>query len=115
MAYSEYLAERVRKRLTDPEKVKEIKMMGCLIFMVNGKMCLGVEKDKKTGQDHLMVRVGKLPYEELLKEKVSSPMAFAGKPMRGFLLIEPEGFDSEKDLEFWINQALVFNQILINQ
>ena len=36
-------------------------------------------------------------------------MNFTGKVMRGFLFIEPEGFDSEKDLDFWIEKALYFN------
>lgn len=33
--------------------------MGGLVFMVNDKMCVGVDIDKAAGQDRLMVRVGK--------------------------------------------------------
>jgi TfoX/Sxy family transcriptional regulator of competence genes len=39
MAYSEYIVDRVRLRLTHAGIVEEKKMMGGLIFMVNGKMC----------------------------------------------------------------------------
>ena len=60
MAYSEYLADRVRPRLKGKGLVEEKKMMGGLTFMVNGKMCLGIMFDKKTEEDKLMVRVGKL-------------------------------------------------------
>lgn len=112
MAYSEYLVERVRNRLPVSQISEEKKMMGGLIFMVNGKMCIGVDTEKTTGQDRLMVRVGKLPYESLLKEKGSRLMDFTGSVMRGFLFIDPEGFDAEEDLDFWVEKALEFNKQL---
>ena len=59
MAYSEYLADRVRQRLRQQGNVEEKKMMGGLIFMVNEKMCVGLDIDKETGKDRLMVRIGK--------------------------------------------------------
>lgn len=46
MAYSEYLADRVRPRLKGKGFVEEKKMMGVLVFMVNGKMCIGIMFDK---------------------------------------------------------------------
>ncbi len=115
MAFSDFLADRVRQRLSSQINLEEKKMMGGLIFMVNGKMCIGIDIDKKTGADRLMVRVGKLPYETLLKEKGSRQMDFTGKPMRGFLFIDPEGFDTDDDLDFWVNRALEFNRILADQ
>ena len=83
--------------------------------MVNGKMCIGVDIDKKTNLDRLMVRVGKLPYEDLLKKEGSRIMDFTGKAMRGFLFIDPDGFDKEEDLEFWVLKALEFNKLIILQ
>jgi len=80
--------------------------------MVNDKMCVGVDIDKKTQFDRLMVRVGKLAYEDLLKKTGSKKMDFTGKVMRGFLFIDPEGFDMEEDLDFWIERALDFNKLL---
>ena len=112
MAYSEFLADRVRMRLRSNGAVEEKKMMGGLIFMVNNKMCVGVDIDKKTNFDRLMVRVGKLPYQELLNQKGSRVMDFTGTVMRGFLFIDPEGFDKEEDLDFWIEKALEFNRLL---
>jgi len=110
MAYNEYLAERIRQRLTNVNLTSEKKMMGGLAFMVNDKMCLGINTDKATGQDRLMVRVGKASYEQLLGKKGSRKMDLTGKVMRGFLFIGPEGFDNEEDLDFWIEKALEFNQ-----
>ncbi|WP_224491109.1 TfoX/Sxy family protein [Robertkochia flava] len=109
MAYSDYLAERIRQRLTNRYPIEEKKMMGGLIFMVNGKMCLGIDRDKNTGNDRLMVRVGKAREEALRLKKGSREMDFTGKVMRGFLFIDPEGFDTDKDLDFWVEKALEFN------
>ena len=110
MAYSEYQADRIRQRLGRVNLTEEKKMMGGLIFMVNDKMCVGLDIDKKTGGDRLMVRVGKAQHDQLIFKKGSREMDFTGKVMRGFLFIESNGFDSEKDLDFWIDKALYFNK-----
>ena len=112
MAYSGYIADRVRQRLKGKGVLREIKIMGGLICMCGGKMCLGIIIDKKSKEDRLRVRVGKLKYEKLLHQTGSKPMDFTGKPMRGFLFIEPKGFDSEDDLDFWVLKALEFNKLL---
>ena len=112
MAYSEYLADRVRQNLRNAGELEEKKMMGGLIFMVDHKMCVGVDIDKSTQLDRLMVRVGKASHDQLIFNKGSKAMDFTGKVMRGFLFISPEGFDTDDDLEFWINKALEFNKAL---
>ncbi len=110
MAYSEYQADRIRQRLSKANLTAEKKMMGGLIFMVNEKMCVGLDIDKTTGYDRLMVRVGKANHDDLVFKKGSREMNFTGKVMRGFLFIDSNGFDSEKDLDFWIEKALEFNR-----
>jgi TfoX/Sxy family transcriptional regulator of competence genes len=109
MAFSEYQAERLRHRFRSMDPVEEKRMMGGLIFMLNGKMCAGLDMDKKTGQDRLMVRVGKARHDQLIFKKGSREMDFTGKVMRGFLFIDASGFDSDDDLDFWIKKALQFN------
>ena len=37
-------------------------------------------------------------------------MDFTGKTMRGFLYVDPDGFDSEEDLDWWVEKALEFNR-----
>ena len=110
MAYNEYQADRIRQRLSRLNLTNEKKMMGGLIFMVNDKMCLGLDIDKSTGKDRLMVRVGKAKHDQLIFKKGSREMDFTGKVMRGFLFIDPDGFDTEDDLDFWIEKALHFNK-----
>lgn len=111
MAYDEYLADRVRlvfkeNRVAFAEK----KMMGGLIFMVDEKMCVGIDKDKESGEDRLMARIGPEAYEAALKEKGSKKMDFTGRPMKGFVFIYADGIDSEDDLSYWIQKAMEFNK-----
>ncbi|WP_397364326.1 TfoX/Sxy family protein [Olleya sp. R77988] len=112
MAYSDYLVDRVRKRLEKANLTDEKKMMGGLIFMVNHKMCIGIDIDKKTNLDRLMVRIGRIEHDNLIFRKGSTNMDFTGKVMRGFLFITPDGFDAETDLDFWVTKALEFNSKL---
>ncbi|MGE0560240.1 MAG: TfoX/Sxy family protein [Flavobacteriales bacterium] len=112
MAFDQYLVERVQQAFQAkniPFHVK--KMMGGMIFMVDEKMCVGVDVDKKTNEDRLMVRLGKAEYEPALTQKGCREMTFTGKPMKGFVFVYPEGFDTDEDLLFWIEKAVTFNKI----
>ena len=100
MAFCEYQSDRIRQGLKRIKVLEEKKMMGGTIFMVNEKMCVGIDINKKTNKDRIMVRVGKLAYQDLPNKKGSRKMDFTSKPMRGFLFIEPDGFDMEEDLDF---------------
>jgi len=110
MAYDEFLADRVRQTFNDLKVTfAEKSMMGGLIFMVDEKMCVGVDKDKKSGEDRLMARIGEEEYLAALKEKGSREMDFTGTPMKGFVFIGPEGFDQDDDLEYWLKMVIKFN------
>lgn len=112
MAYSEHQADRIRKSLEKANITAEKRMMGGLVFMVNGHMCVAVRIDKETGQDRLMVRVGKEKYDRLIGTRGSRTMDGAGKPMKGFLFVDPDGFDLDSDLDYWVAEALDFvNQL----
>ena len=104
MAYNEHLAKRVREFLSSKKKVEEKKMMGGLTFMLNDKMCVGIMKDD------LMVRIAPEVYESALKKRGCHIMDFTGRPLKGFVLVSPEGTKSKKDFEYWINLALDFNK-----
>lgn len=103
MAYNEDLAHRVREMLPRQD-VEGKKMMGGLAFMVNGKMCVGILKDD------LMARIGPEVYGAALQKKGCREMDFTGKPMKGFIFVDPEGADDRRDLQYWIDLALDFNK-----
>ncbi len=114
MAFSENQADRIRIRLSGIPYFEK-KMMGGLIFMVRDSMCVGLDFDKKKNEDRLMVRVGKLNYENLLNQHGSTQMDFTGRAMRGFLFVNAPYFDTEEQLDFWIEKALEFNVLLSNK
>ena len=104
MAYNEHLAMRVREFLSTKKKVEEKKMMGGLTFMLNDKMCVGIMKDD------LMVRIAPEVYESALEKRGCHIMDFTGRPLKGFVLVSPEGTKSKRDFEYWVNLALDFNK-----
>jgi TfoX/Sxy family transcriptional regulator of competence genes len=106
MAYDELLELRIRQVLAGKQiKYEAKRMMGGLCFMVKGKMCVGVEKNR------LMARIGPEAHDDALTRKGCRPMDFTGKPMRGFVFVAPEGLGSEQDVAFWLELALAYNPI----
>ena len=104
MAYNEFLADRIKlvlKEKTVPFAEKA--MMGGLTFMIHDKMCVGIVKDS------LMARIDPEVYDNALKMKGCREMDFTRKPMKGFVFIDPEGYDLDTDLEYWIDLALEYN------
>lgn len=110
MAYDEYLADRIRQLLKEKRtNFTELKMMGGLCFKVDNKMLCGIHLDKKFGDNLLMARVGESVYEKELDKPECLPMDFTGRPMRGYLFVTPDGFDTDKELAYWLDLCLAFN------
>lgn len=106
MAYDEKLAERLGKIFKRRKGASEKKMFGGIAYMLNGHMCCGIVKDT------LMVRVGPGAYEDALKEKHVKPMDFTGKPMKGYVYVEPQGIESDDDLKSWTDRGIKFVKTL---
>ncbi len=101
MPYDEALAEKVRRALAGTEGLTEKKMFGGIAFLVNGAMCLGVDKDD------LIVRCEKNETEKLLAKKgVREFDLSGGRPMKGWLLVGAEATGTPTDFEAWIGFAL---------
>ena len=102
MAYDLKTAERVRQLLLKRSDVAEKRMVGGLSFVVGGSMCCGV-----TGSA-LMVRVGAEDRDRVLAQPHVRPMKFAGRPLAGFVLVDPEGFRTDSALAAWVQRGLDF-------
>ena len=99
MAYDERMAERVRDLLGPRSSVTERKMFGGIGWLVGGNMACGV---MSTGG--LIVRVPPEDAEALLAEPHVGEFGRAGaKPMRGFVVVQPEGVESDADLARWVD------------
>jgi hypothetical protein len=102
MAFDEELAARVRRQLEGRRVFEERPMFGGLAFMINGHMACGIMKNQ------LMVRVGPESYDAALRLPNAGQMEFTGKPMRGFVVVDPEGLSTPKRLGDWVNRGLSF-------
>ena len=106
MAYSEYLADRIRNALRLRHvSFSEKKMMGGLAFMVDEKMCVGIVNED------LMARIGPELEEENRSRLGVRPMDFTGRPMKGYVFVSPEGIDREADLNYWVDLCIQFNPL----
>jgi len=102
MAYDEGLIQRIRELIGSHPTVKEKKMFGGVGFIARGNMACGV-----TGED-LIVRVGVENYQESLTKPHARPFDMTGRPMSGWIMVSPEGYADDADLERWVNQGLEF-------
>lgn len=100
MAYDESLAQRIREQFDGLPGITEKKMFGGIAFLLNGNMTTGV-----IGND-LIVRVGADHYESALQQPHARPFDFSGRPMKGWVMITPDGFEADMDLKIWVKQGL---------
>ncbi|MDO7171184.1 RNA methyltransferase [Mariniflexile sp. AS56] len=112
MAYDAFLADRIRQLLQESHIFfEELSMMGGLCFKVDNKMLCGIHFDKKFGDNLLMARIGETVYEAELEKPACLPMDFTGRPMRGYIFVTPDGFDTDTDLWYWLQLCLAFNPL----
>jgi len=104
MAFDELLADRIKSVLDEKNSsFVEKQMMGGLAFMVDNKMCVGVVKNK------MMARIDPDIYDDAITKEGCRPMDFTGRPMKGWIFLEPEGIDLDDDLSYWVELALEYN------
>lgn len=106
MAYDEALAERVREILVDEPGLSAKKMFGGYAFLLDGNMCAGVEKDR------LIARVPVEDYTSLLAEPNVIEFPGSGRPMRGWVAVEPDGITEDDDLERWVRSGVAIARSL---
>jgi hypothetical protein len=106
MPYDTKLADRIREYLlTFPKlKIEEKKMFRGVSFMVNGKMCVNVSGE------NLMCRFDPALQEEVAERNGYEPMIMKGKQLKGYCYVQPDGFKTKKDFEYWVGLCLAYNK-----
>jgi len=102
MAFDEALTARLRDVLRGTNGIAEKKMFGGIAFLLNGNMCCGVHGDE------LILRLDRGETDEALEDANVRVFDMSGRPMKGWLLIAPEGIARDKDLRAWVDRGVAF-------
>lgn len=103
MAYSDEIADEIRKTLGHIQHVEEKKMFGSLAFLVNGKMCL------TAGPNRMMCRINPQLHDQEVQKEGCSAVVKKGHEYKGYVYINEERMKDKNDLRYWVTLALEFN------
>lgn len=107
VAYDEDLANRVRELIAGEGGVVEKRMFGGLAFLVAGNMSVSV-----SGQGGLLLRIDPEQTDELLGKPHAHPFVMRGRPMDGWLRVEPEGVRTRAQLQRWVARGVGYAKTL---
>lgn len=106
MAFNETLATRIRQVLARKRGIEEKKMFGGVGFLLHGNMLVGVWKVS------MIVRLDPAQSQQALSEPHVKAFDITGKPMKGWVMVEPEGIAEDDQLQHWIGLAQKFVKTL---
>ena len=106
MAYDKALETRISSLLGPSSGLLAKKMFGGIGYLLNGNMAFGIIKE------YLIVRVGADNYEAALAKPHTCVFDITGRPMKGWVMIAPEGVKNETELQNWVQAGLDFAQTL---
>ena len=81
-------------------------MFGGTAFLLNGNVCCGVWKELP----HPAARPDAA--RQVLGEEHTRPFDITGKPMRGWAMVEPAGWQDAAKLRRWVSWAVEFTNAL---
>jgi hypothetical protein len=79
-----------------------MKMSDGIAFLLNGNVLVGVWKNS------LIVRLDPDNGDVAMLEPHVKKFDMTGRPMKGLLLVEPQGVENDDELKNWIERALKF-------
>jgi TfoX/Sxy family transcriptional regulator of competence genes len=103
VAYDEELAKRVKGALGPGRRLEEKRMFGGLCFMVSGKMCVTV------GKDRIMCRIDPAIHDDVLGRKGCRTVVMKGREYRGYLYVDAKAVRTKRELDYWVQLALDYN------
>lgn len=106
MPYDRAAADRVREVLANRRGIVEKVMFGGIGFLLRDHMAVGL------WHEFLILRIGPNAYEDALAEPFVKEFDITGRPMRGWIMLHPDGFEEDQPLRDWIARALDFVKTL---
>jgi hypothetical protein len=106
MGYDKGLAQRVREILEGEPGFNEKKMFGGIGILFNGNMACGILNDD------IIIRVGPDNYEESMKRSHTREFDITGRPMKGWVMVSSDGYESDNDLMEWLYKGVEYARSL---
>ncbi|HUA72260.1 MAG TPA: TfoX/Sxy family protein [Solirubrobacteraceae bacterium] len=107
MGFDEDLARRIREQFAGEGGVTEKAMFGGLAFLLRGNMAVGISNGGE-----LIVRVGPDGTEGALARPHTRPFDMTGRPMKGWIVVAPEGVWTRQQLGAWVRRGVGFAHTL---
>lgn len=107
MPYNQALDQRIQSIIGNRPGISAKKMFGGVGYMLHGNLVCGVQGEE------LIVRVGPDKNDASLALPYVRPFpAPGGKPMAGWILVAPQGWENELDLAGWIDKGFEYASTL---
>jgi TfoX/Sxy family transcriptional regulator of competence genes len=97
VSYDEDLANRIRALLGTEPALTEKKMFGGLAFLIGGNMAVVASH-----HGGAMLRIDPDDSERLVATGAASVVIMRGRPMKGWLYVEPEDVRTTRQLARWV-------------
>ncbi|MBV8513945.1 MAG: TfoX/Sxy family protein [Acidobacteria bacterium] len=105
MAAHPILVDRVRGILAgEGEAFEEKAMFGGIAFMVRGKLCVAV------GRERLMCRIDPAIHSAALQREGCRTVVTKGRSYVGYVHVDANALESERELKYWLNLSLEYNR-----
>ena len=106
MPFDEGLADRIRTALARRKGLAEKRMFGGIGFLLNGNMCCGVHKAE------MIIRIEPEETESVLKQAHTRRFDLTGRPMKGWVLVDPAGIKTDTQLGKWVEVSAKYASTL---
>ena len=102
MPYNEKLEARINEIVSGWKHTAAKKMFGGICHLVSGNMFCGVYKD------FLILRIGETSAQGAFELPYVKPFDITGRAMKGWIMVDERGFESDEDLKKWLIKAKQF-------
>jgi TfoX/Sxy family transcriptional regulator of competence genes len=96
MPYNEEIEAGIQSLISNCWNTERKRMFGGICHLIHGNMFCGVYKE------FLIVRLGEEAAKAALRDPFVRPFDITGKPMKGWVMVEEDGWREPSDLLRWL-------------
>lgn len=107
MAYDEELSDRIRELIGGEPGLREQKMFGGLVFLIDDHIAIAA-----SGDGGLLVRLDPSAAEAMLAKAQIEAMQMGARTMSGFYRVDGSRVRTKRQLEAWTNRTVAYARSL---